>query len=218
MSNEGSIAFVCPQRRPLYPNLDEGQQTAMVALGFVYILITTVGFLNLYKNLDKQPSPSWWNTFKQVWPLLGIFPFLISGIQFHFVDAPNFLCITPPNGTWGWWYLPISTEFQLESTGYVEVVGGLVLSICGMIFKNNTLAVQLRKHASFVLCFMTIGMTFANLYMLTHGVWAYELEDAFPLAFHVLRLTVQSAWLSALWYMATHESLIASSSREKRRD
>ena len=98
MADEGTIAFECPQRHPLYPNLDEGQQTALVALGFGYILIMTVVFLNVYKKLDTKPSSKWWNIFKQAWPLLGIFPYLISGIQFHFVDAPNFLCITPPNG------------------------------------------------------------------------------------------------------------------------
>jgi len=54
---------------------------------------------------------------------------------------------------------------------------------------------------------MTIVMTFSDVYVLTHGVWAYDMEDPFPIIFHVVRYTIQGLWLSNLWYMATHDKL-----------
>lgn len=213
---EEEIVFECPPRLALYPDLSNAQQTTLVVLAFIFIGIMTIVFLNLYKKLDSSNPPSWWNMLKQSWPLLGLFPYIASGYQFHFVDANEFLCVTPPNGTWGWWYMPVSTEFQLAATGYIEIIGGLLLFVCGIVFKNNDTAISIRKASALCLFVTTVGMTFANLYMLTHGVWAYPMEDAFPLAFHVVRYIVQGLWLSNLWYMATNDSLTTEGNNMKR--
>lgn len=205
MSSE--TEFECPKRLPLYPDLSNAQQTFCVAAAFAFVGIMTVSFLQLYNVLDSK-NLKWWPILKRTWPLLGIFPFVVSGYQFHFVDSNEFLCITPPNGTWGWWYLPVSEEFQLLATGYAEILGGLCLAVCGLLDDGKySWARPLRQQAALCLFVMTIGMTFANVFMLTHGVWAYEMDEAFPVAFHLVRYTVQGLWLSMLWYMATRGAL-----------
>ena len=101
--------------------------------------------------------------------------------------------------------MPVSEEFQLEATGYVEVVGGLLLALASSV--GAKWAVSVRQQAALLLFVMTIGMTFANLYMLTHGKWAFEMEEPLPVVFHIVRFTVQGLWFSNLWYMATQETL-----------
>lgn len=211
---ENEKAFECPTRFPLYPNLSNLEQTLLVTLGFTYIGIMTSVFLKIYKRLDVKGA-KWWSTLKQTWPLMGVFPYMASGYLFHFVDVDEFLCITPPNGTWGWWYLPVSQEFQLAATGYAEIICGFLLAVCGIMLPKHSWAVSLRQQSALVLFVITIGMTFANIFMLTHGVWAYELQEPMPVIFHAVRWTIQGLWLSNLWYMATHDSLVGGDSRNK---
>lgn len=198
--NEEQTVFECPKALPLFPNLSNTEQTAVILIALAYMGIVTFLFLRLYTYLDTQ-NPKWWSMLKQSWPFLGVL-YALSGIFNHFVNK-EIVCITPPNGTWNWWYMPVSEEFQLAATGYAEIIGGLLLAFSGF----TKWAVTLRQQTALCLFFMTIGMTFANLYMLTHGVWAFEMEEPFPISLHIVRFTVQGLWFSNLWYMATQETL-----------
>lgn len=205
---EVQAAFQCPEARPLYPNLSNGQQTALVVAVLFYIAVATCVLLKFYEFLDKERL-KWWGELKQTWPLLGVF-YCYSGIQDHFIGKREFLCIVPPNGTWGWWFMPVSEEFQLAATGCAEILFGLLLVVCGSGAVHNKKyrwTGQICQQSALCMFVMTLGVTFSNIYMLTHGVWVYELEDPLPFVFHVVRCTVQSLWLSNLWYMYSHKSL-----------
>lgn len=202
MAEEEAAVFECPKALKLMPNLSNTEQTALVVVALVYITCVTLAFLQLFQYLDAQQNLKWWCTLKQTWPFLGVL-YALSGIFNHFVNVDEFLCIVPPNGTWGWWYMPVSEKIQLEATGYAEILGGLLLAVASFL----PWAIPLRQQSALLLLVMTIGMTFANLYMLTHGVWAFDLEEPLPVAFHVIRCTVQGLWFSNLWYMGTHKSL-----------
>lgn len=205
METEPAV-FECPESLPLYPDLTNLQQNALVVASFAFVGIATIAFLQLYSILDTKQLYCW-SLLKQSWPLLGIFVYVPVGIHSHFVEANAFECIVPPNGTWGWWYMPVSEHVLLVVTGYAEIMGGFVLAISGMLFKSFQQARFIRQVMALALFLMTVAMTFSNVYTLTHGATFMAIQDPFPVTFHVVRFTIQGLWLSCLWYMATHESL-----------
>ena len=200
---ESETVFQCPEMRALYPNLSNLEATALVVISFAFVGFVTVVLLKIYTIMDAK-QPKWWSFLIKTWPLLGLLVYVPVGYNSHFVEVDEIMCIVPPNGTWGWWYLPVSEKIQLVATGYAEILGGLTLAISGMLDGKFR---PLRQQVALCLFVMTIGMTFANVYMLTHGAWGYEMEEPFPLVLHAARYVVQGLWLSNLWYMATHDVL-----------
>ena len=49
-----------------------------------------------------------WNLSRPTWPILGLI-YLAAGIA-HFTELEGFTNITPPNGTWGFYYTPFSPK------------------------------------------------------------------------------------------------------------
>lgn len=133
--NEEKVVFQCPESRALYPNLSNKEQTLAVVAALCYIATITIGLLRFYKYMDGT-NVKWWSTLKRTWPFLGVV-YLLVGISDHFIKVDEELCLVPPNGTWGWWYMPVSREFQLKATGYAEVIGGTILLGCGIVSDNK---------------------------------------------------------------------------------
>lgn len=186
----------CPLVPPLFPNLSLLQQNVLVFVIFGLIASGTWLLLQLYDYM-RTKSNKYWTSWVKLWPSLGVFPYLIVGIT-HFGDmAKDNVCIVPPNGTWGWWWLPMSRERTVAVTGYGEIVAGLLLAVSGVLKTT-----RLRQWTSTFLFLMTVGMTFANIYMVTHVSWIMETDQPASLAFHVARTLVQCIWLSNLLYMA----------------
>jgi uncharacterized membrane protein len=64
---------------------------------------------------------------------------------------------------------------------------------------------QLQRRCAASLFLLTIGMTFANAYTLTHGAAPVEVNEPIKLGTHIVRHMVQALWLSNLAYMARHD-------------
>ena len=112
-----------------------------------------------------------WNLSRPTWPILG-FIYLAAGIA-HFTECDGFENITPPNGTWGIFYTPFSPRTNVLWTGVVEVFGGAwMLFGAGAGIAGITLPPELGpvvSDAALTLFLLTIVVTPANIYALTHG-------------------------------------------------
>ena len=71
---------------------------------------------------DAARGSDLWNLSRPTWPILGLI-YLAAGVA-HFTEAEGFDNITPPNGTWGWWYTPFTPRANVLWTGVVEIFGG----------------------------------------------------------------------------------------------
>ena len=210
-----TTGFVCPEQRPLYPDLSLFHQNLIVIGVMCYVAASTFGFLRLYDRIEKRGwFRGWWPTLVKTWPLLGVLVYLPVGIHLHFVDPHPQTCIVPPNSTWGWWWMPGSIDFCVAWTGVAEIMGGLGLAVGGFYKKNDL--TSLRRGSSKFLVFLTVGMTFAHCYMITHGALQFELDEPIPLTVQMIRLTVQGLWLSNLMYMATHDGPLGEKSSTKK--
>ena len=83
-------------------------------------------FLQL--NMAQQPFPaiSRFKNWQKTWPILGAF-YIAAGVA-HFTAAEAFESIYPPEGTWGFWYLPGSAPGTLTGpwvAGWVAMQPGV---------------------------------------------------------------------------------------------
>lgn len=144
-------------------------------------------------------------SWKLTWPILG-FIYFAAGIA-HFKIEDEFCNIYPSQGAWGFWYLPGSKEFHVEWTGVAEVIGGLGLVIGGL---NDVLRfasdVNITAFASLWLLVLTILVTPANIFMLTHGAKLPMNGPTIPILGHVIRLILQS-FLFAQFYILSEPLL-----------
>ena len=108
--------------------LDEPLQAAVVGaltvgLGALTVAIAGPGF-------DSLRGSFLWELSRPTWPLLGLI-YLAAGIA-HFTEAEGFTNITPPNGSWGFWWTPFSPKVNTLWTGVVDramVTFGTLLSV-----------------------------------------------------------------------------------------
>ena len=136
----------------------------------------------------------------------------------HFVAADLMHDIYPPQGTWGFWYLPGSASFHVTWTGIVEVVGGLVLIGSGLnqlllpVFGKEDLERPpfslFQPVSASVLFVLTLAVTPANIYMFTHGV---VMGDMAPigLSVHVIRFWFQVLFLTLLYTVSKYSFFYA---------
>ena len=133
---------------------------------------------------------------------LGFF-YVLVGIS-HFLIPEDFENVVPTKGSWGIWYIPGSRSLHVAWTSVVEILGGMGL-LLGSWSINMASGVQLLVTTSivsdcaFLLFYLTVGMTPANLFMLTHGARLPKDSDPVPMSFHAVRLLLQ-AWLLAALY------------------
>jgi len=112
-----------------------------------------------------------WNLSRPSWPALGLI-YLAAGIA-HFTELEGFENITPPNGTWGWFYTPFSPKVNVIWTGVVEIFGGSWMLFGALApLAGFTLPATLGpvvSDAALTLFLLTVMVTPANIYALTHG-------------------------------------------------
>lgn len=213
---EETNSFSCPTAFPLFPNLSLLQQNAVVVASAIFIAVSTWALLRFY---DYMVGKKYWDMWLRLWPLLGIVPYVLVGVTGHFGEmGQRNACIVPPNGTWGWWWLPVSPGFMVIITGYGEIIGGLLLAVSGLLLPLSHVQEAFCRLSSLFLFYMTVGMTFANCYTLTHGTFLYEIKEPMSGAVHLARYFVQAIWLSCLLYMAKnkHRKAIDDAGKEKK--
>jgi uncharacterized membrane protein len=152
-------------------------QAIIVANIFLGLFLSTYGLVSLFDYaMDTYPTINYtFSAWEATWLLLGPI-FMLAGIA-HFVIDKEFMNIVPPNGTWGFWFVPGGKRFHVYWTGVAEFILGSLLSVGGIsqffgvalpsIFFIN--ANELVSASSFGLLVLTIMMTPANIYMYTHG-------------------------------------------------
>ena len=198
--------------------LPELVQAGVFVAYYITLIVTTIPTI---KILDVVSSSKviglerWRGWFiDTTLPLLIGTLFLTAGIG-HFIQKESFLSIYPPQGTWGFWYLPGSANFHVTWTGIVEALGGsgLLLSVItttllGLDEKLDkqgketlSLFLKLLKPLSALMLFLlTLLVTPANIYMYTHGA---TMGDAvLDVSFHYIRFGVQVMFLSLLFILA----------------
>lgn len=176
-------------------------QAAMVVAMFAAIvaLSSLIGGL----GFDLVRGSFLWNLSRPTWPVLGLV-YLAAGVA-HFTELEGFTNITPPNGTWGFWWTPFSPKFNVQWTGVVEIFGGLWL-VLGALAPAPGISLPaalgpMLSDGALTLWLLTLVVTPANLYALTHGA-NFPLDLETPPAAHAVRLIFQSVLLAMLWEMA----------------
>ena len=192
------------QKLPPAPSRINTLSTPAQALA-VTAIASTVALLAafIYDSFDLIRGTSLWNLSRPTWPLLGIV-YLAAGIA-HFTMEEGFTNITPPNGTWGIFFTPFSPRFNVLWTGVVEVFGAtwLLIGALSQLFQiplPPEMGPALSDGA-LTLFLITVLVTPANLYALTHGAELVEGMQTPPTA-HAIRLAFQSLLLAMFWEMA----------------
>ncbi|KAL1507355.1 hypothetical protein AB1Y20_008201 [Prymnesium parvum] len=158
----------------------------------------------LYGPVFDAVRGSWvWSLSRPTWPILGAI-YLAAGVA-HFTEAEGFENITPPNGTWGFWYTPFSPRFNVYWTGVVEIFGGAWMMLG---FGAQLLGVSLPaalgpvvSDAALTLFLLTIVVTPANIFAMSHNA-KFPLDIETPVVGHVVRLLFQPVLLAMLLEMA----------------
>jgi uncharacterized membrane protein len=151
-------------------------QAIIVANIFLALFFSTYGLISLFDYVvGTYPTFSYiLSIWQSTWFLLGPI-FVLAGIA-HFVIDKEFMNIVPPNGAWGFWYVPGNKLFHVYWTGVAEVLLGSLLTIGGVsqlldisLPLNFLKGAELVNVSSFGLLLLTIMVTPANVYMYTHG-------------------------------------------------
>lgn len=120
--------------------------------------------------------------------------FFLAGIT-HFTLCDEYCNITPAQGSWGFWYIPGSKKFHVLWTGVAEMVFGFLLAlgeasrVFGFVLPSELAHVS--SDAALALLALTILVTPANVYMLTHGAKLPKSGPEVPISGHVIRLALQ---------------------------
>jgi len=142
-----------------------------------------------------------WELSRPTWPFVFGLIYLAAGIA-HFTEADGFENITPPNGSWGIYYTPFTPRVNVLWTGVVEIFGGAwMLAGAGAAAAKIALPAALgpmESDGALTLFLLTILVTPANLYALTHGA-NFPLDLETPPKAHAVRLVFQSVLLAMLW-------------------
>lgn len=188
--------------------LPEAEQAAVVLAIFVGLALDTVGLLAIFGALSRNLPQGWFDNWRKTWPILGAV-FMAAGAA-HFTAAGAFESIYPPQGTWGFWYLPGSAQFHVAWTGVAELTGGaglflgaIALAAAESLGWQVPLAFrQLHALSALGLFALTLVVSPANIYMYTHGAQMVGLtpgDAPIPVEGHYIRGALQGVLLSILW-------------------
>jgi len=141
--------------------------------------------------------------------LLGLL-FCLAGWS-HFALPEAYQAIYPPQGTWGFWYLPGSAEFHVSWTGVAEFLGGCGLFLggaadaAGMTFDGR--ARPVRQLSASALFLLMVAVWPANIYQWTHGAVMVGAGPDGPLdvSYHYVRLVLQVLLLTGLTFLSREE-------------
>lgn len=215
-----AVAEALPPAPSGINTLPDAEQAAVVIFLLVGLAAGTVALVGPIFGFLQGPrgilAEGWFKTWRKTWPILGAF-YMAAGVA-HFTAADAFEAIYPPQGTWGFWYLPGSAEFHVAWTGVAEIAGGsglflgsLLLGLAGAF--NWELPAVLRSIpalSALGLFALTWAVTPANIYMYTHGAQMIGLtpgDQPIPVEFHAVRGLLQVVLLGILWgyYSAARE-------------
>ena len=174
-------------------------------LGISLVIYVATRFSIVSFDYLESMFPFYVHLWKKSFPILGIL-YTAAGVA-HFKIADEFENIYPKVGAWGFWYLPGSKTFHVQWTGVAEIIGGLWLAIGGIadVFGLN-LPVALGSHVladgALFLLVLTVLVTPANIYMLTHGARLPKTGPEIPIKFHVIRLAVQCILFTQFYELA----------------
>ena len=194
-------------------------QQATVLAGFAGLGAATLASASAYEAVRRASDESvWWQRWETfAAATLGV-TFVLAG-RSHFTMPEAFKAIYPPPGTWGFWYLPGSSDFHVAWTGVAELLGGAglligcLLSVVGQVSMGRELRVWVAR-AVFLL---VLAVSPANMYMFTHGaVMPGVTPDELPLGWHAGRFVAQALVLSVL--LTTAQWGLASQRQAKRVD
>lgn len=189
--------------------LPESQQAAVVLGLFVFLAAGTLLLVGpIFQFLQQLLPEGWFKNWQKTWPILGAF-YIAAGVA-HFTAAEAFESIYPPEGTWGFWYLPGSASFHVAWTGVAEIAGGtglfvgaLLLGLAGALqMEVPRLLRQIPALSALGLFALTWVVTPANVYMYTHGAQMVGLtpgDQPIPVEFHLIRGLLQVVLLGILW-------------------
>jgi uncharacterized membrane protein len=167
------------------------QAASFFAIAFA-LYAGTLGSVNAFEQL-KISIPSLAAGILNGVPLNGLL-FTAAGVA-HFTICDEFCNMMPVQGAWGFWYLPGSKKFHVIWTGIAEIIFGLWLTLGGAAeLFGFTLPASLgpvTSDASLALLLLTILVTPANIYMLTHGAKLPKNGPEIPVVAHVIRLILQ---------------------------
>lgn len=189
-------------------SLPESEQTFVVLAIFGLLAVGSFVLLAVFEQLRRALPEGWFAAWQKTWPFLG-FVYMAAGVA-HFTAKDAFEAIYPPQGTWGFWYLPGSPEFHVIWTGVAELLGGTALFVGAILLAAAdtfkwTLPSWVRElHAlsALGLFLLTIVVSPANIYMYTHGAQMIGLTPSdvpIPVAGHYVRAAAQVLLLSILW-------------------
>ena len=174
-------------------------QQAVFVSTFIGLASTAWGSAVCYELARRRWGSKWW-LFWERWSAftLGV-TFVLAG-RSHFTMPEAFKAIYPPLGTWGFWYLPGSSDFHVAWTGVAELLGGsglllgCLLSLAGCMDGPLLVARAARAVLALVVC-----VTPANIFMFTHGATMPGIMDGdLPLGWHAGRFVAQAIVLSVL--------------------
>ena len=194
---DGCMQLESPSKINTLPNL---QQAGIFGFLSLALYAGTVLLLQAIA-LAEQALPGIMSTWEKSWFILGVF-YMLAGAA-HFGVKKDFVNIYPAKGAWGFWYLPGSPEFHVEWTGYAELLGGFWLLLGGLsnlgLFNLPSVLGNVMQDGATALLYLTIIVTPANIYMLTHGAKLPIEGPQVPINFHVIRLSIQCL-LFAMFY------------------
>jgi len=184
------------------------QALIVIAIFFALAVLTALVVGPFFRVLEKALPEGWFANWRATWPIVGAV-YMVAGVS-HFAVEQAFEAIYPPQGTWGFWYLPGSPQFHVEWSGIAEVAGGSGLFLGAIAvgvarFFGKEPPAWLRAIPSFAalgLFLLTWAVTPANIYMYTHGAQMVGLtpgDQPIPIEFHVVRGVLQVLLLSLLW-------------------
>lgn len=180
--------------------LSEPLQALIFGLVSLGLYGGTVGLLQVI-SLAEQILPGLMSSWESSWFILGFF-FILAGAA-HFTVKKDFVNIYPARGSWGFWYLPGSPEFHVEWTGVAELLGGFWLLLGGIgnlgLFTLPSILGNVMQDGATALLYLTIVVTPANIYMLTHGAKLPIEGPQVPINFHIIRLAIQCLLFSMFY-------------------
>ena len=187
-----------PSRINTLSNLQQAGIFGLVSAG---LYAGTIGVLQII-GFAEQVFPGIMSNWEKSWFILGVF-YMLAGAA-HFAVKKDFVNIYPQKGSWGFWFIPGTAEFHVEWTGYAELLGGFWLLLGGLsnnlgLFSLPSVLGNVMQDGATALLYLTIIVTPANIYMLTHGAKLPVEGPQVPINFHVIRLSIQCL-LFAMFY------------------
>lgn len=180
---------------------------------FAALIASAVTIDKAYTAVQRA-RPTWWWDAWEIGAALLLGAIFVTAGRSHFTVPEAFMAIYPPQGTWGFWYLPGSAQFHVAWTGIGELCGGSGLLVGGLIEAISVADLslgdqvdslvasgksQLLPFSAGALFFLVLCVTPANFLMFSHGATMPGIvEGPLSMPWHLVRFLAQVSVLSVL--------------------